>query len=194
MKRKTVIELSGTDKQPRISSFFSQQPPVQEKRPHSPIDLTLEDSEVDRQPPIKKLKVGKGISPADQWGFDSTQKPSTERSVAGDEDDKKRRHEEFKHVLLTGNNSFARQRHHGEQGDQPSEDESLQDQDDASESDVSDEAFKNLREIFSHKPNKAKGKKRLASSAKSKGTSEGLGPSGQPYTPAELQVSLVDCC
>ncbi|KAG8217898.1 muts domain V-domain-containing protein [Butyriboletus roseoflavus] len=192
MKRKTVIGLSGTDKQPRISSFFSQQPHVQEKRPHSPIDLTLEDSEVDRQPPIKKLKVGKGISPTDQWRFDSTQKPSIERPVAVNED-KKRRHAEFKRVLLAGNNNFARQRRHGDQGDQLSENESLQGQndDDASaESDVSDEAFKNLTEMFSRKPNKAKGKTRLAPSAKCKGTSEGFGPSGQPYTPAELQASL----
>lgn len=194
MKQKTVaVGLSATNKQPRISSFFSQQHSVQGKRPHSPIDLTLEDPEVDRQPHIKKLKVEKANSLADQWRFDSTRKPSTERPVAGDEDDKKRRHETFKRVLLAGNSSFARQRWHGEQGAQSSEGESLQDQDEASESDVSDEAFKNLARVFSHKSNKAKGKKQVAFSAKSTGTSEALGPSGQPYTPAELQASLIDC-
>lgn len=194
MKRKMAIGLSDTDKQPRISSFFSQKPSVQEKRPHSPIDLTTEDPGVGRQPPIKKLKVEKGNSLADHWRFDTTRKHSIERPVAGNEDDKKRCHEEFKRVLLAGNSSFARQKcHHGEQGAQPSEDESLQDQDKGSESDVSDEAFKNLTEIFSHKSSKVKSKTPFVSSAKSKGTSEALGPSGQPYTPAELQVSLIRC-
>lgn len=193
MKRKIAIGVSGTDKQPQISSFFSQKPFVQEKRPPSPIDLTTEDPGVDRQPPIKKLKVEKGNSLADHWRFGTTRIPSIERPVTGDEDDKKRRHEEFKRVLLAGNSSFARQRCNGEQGAQPSEDESLQDQDGASESDASDGAFKNLTEIFSHKSSKVKGKTPLASSAKSKGTSEALGPSGQPYTPAELQASLISC-
>ncbi|KAH0827010.1 muts domain V-domain-containing protein [Lanmaoa asiatica] len=191
MKRKTVIGPSGTDNQPRISSFFSQHPSV---HPHSTIDLTLEDPEVDSQPPIKKLKVEKAKSLADQWRFDSTRRPSVESPITGDENDKKRRHEEFKRVLLAGNSSFARQRCHPDQpGAQLSEDESLQDQDDTSDSDVSDEAFKNLTEIFSHKPNNAKGKTRQVFSAKGRGTSERLGPSGQPYTPAELQASLIDC-
>ncbi|KAF8447476.1 muts domain V-domain-containing protein [Boletus edulis BED1] len=105
-----------------------------------------------------------------------------------DEDDKKKRHEEFKRVVLAGNGSgFARQEHYQDKGTQSSEDESLQDQDDAHESDVSDEAFKNLKELFSHKSNKVKRKARLTSSAQGEGTTKGLGPSGQPYTPAELQ-------
>ena len=192
MKRKTVTGLSGTEKQPRISSFFSQQSSPQKHSTNSTIDLTLEDPEVDEQPPIKKLKVTKGNSLADQWRFDSTRKPVVERPTAGVEDDKKRRHEKFKRVLLADNSSFAHQEYHQAQGAQSSEDEPLQDQDDAPESDVQDDAFENLAEIFSYKANKGKRKTRLTSSAKGKGTSEGLGPSGQPYTPAELQASLVD--
>lgn len=198
MKRKTTqSRLSGPDKQPRISSFFSQRFPVQEKCPQSKpedatIDLTIEDPEADEQPPIKKLKVEKGNSLADQWRFDATRKPSIERPIAGDEDDKKRRHKEFKRVLLAGNSSFTRPRRIDEQV-HSSEDESFQDQGGACGSDVSDEAFKNLKEIFSHKPNKVKGKTRLTSSAKGKRTSEGLGPGGQPFTPAELQASFADC-
>jgi DNA mismatch repair protein MSH3 len=196
MKRKTVSGLLGTDKQPQISSFFAQQPPAQEKYPHSKnttIDLTLEDPEVDEQPPIKKLKVEKGNSLADQWRFDSTRKPSIDRPIARNEDDKKRRHDGFKRILLAGNGSFARQKHVEDKRAQSSEEESLQGQADAHESDDSDEAFKNLREIFSHKSKKVGRKPRLTSSAKGKEASEGLGPSGQPYTPAELQASLADC-
>lgn len=196
MKRKTVSGLLGTDKQPQISSFFVQHPPAQEKHPHSKnttIDLTLEDSEVDEQPPIKKLKVEKGNFLVDQWRFDSTRKPSIDRPIARDEVDKKIRHDEFKRILLAGNSSFARQNHPEDKRVQSSEEEPLQGQDDAHESDVSDEAFKNLREIFSHKSNKAGRKTRLTSSVKGKETSEELGPSGQPYTPAELQASLADC-
>jgi len=195
MKRKTTQSGLSTDKQPRISSFFAQQSPVQKKRAQSrdaTVDLTIEDPEADEQPPIKKLKVEKGNSLADQWRFGITRKSSIERPIAGDEDDKKRRHEEFKRVLLAGNSSFARSRRIDEQV-HSSEDESSQDRDDALGSDVSDEAFKNLKEIFSHKPNKVKGKTRLTSSAKGKRTSEGLGPSGQPFTPAELQASFADC-
>ena len=184
MKRKTI---SG-DKQPRISSFFAQQSPK-----NATIDLTLEESEADEQPSIKKLKVGKGNTHTDQWRFDGTRRPSNERQITRDEDDKKRRHEEFKRVLLADNSSFARQKHQQDKGVQSSEDESLHDQDDAHEPGVSDEAFKNLKELFSHNSNKAKGKPRLTSSAKAKGTSEALGPGGEPYTPAELQASLAIC-
>ena len=196
MKRKTVSGLPGTDKQPRISSFFAQQPPVHEKHPHSQnttIDLTLDDPEVDEQPPIKKLKVEKGNALVDQWRFDSTRKPSIDRPIVGDEDDKKRRHDEFKRILLAGNGSFTHKKHPEDKRAQSSEEESVQGQDDVHESDVSDEAFKNLREIFSHKSHKVGRKARLTSSAKRKETSEELGPSGQPYTPAELQASLADC-
>ncbi|KAF8121921.1 muts domain V-domain-containing protein [Boletus edulis] len=192
MKRKTAGGLSGTDGQPRISSFFAQQSHVQ-CLTNTTIDLTLEDPEVDEQPPIKKSRIDKGKSLADQWRFDSTRKPSNERPISGDEDDKKKRHEEFKRVVLAGNGSgFARQEHYQDKGTQSSEDESLQDQDDAHESDVSDEAFKNLKELFSHKSNKVKRKARLTSSAQGEGTTKGLGPSGQPYTPAELQASFSD--
>ena len=198
MKRKAASGLSGTNKQPRISSFFAQHPPVHSLSQNTTIDLTLEDPEVDQQPAIKKLKVEKGNSLADQWRFDGTQKPSNETPGAGHSDrDRQTRHEAFKRVLLTGNSSFAPPKDHQDKGTQSSEDESLQDQDDAHESDVSDEAFKNLRELFSHKSNKVKGKTRLTSSAQGKATTEGLGPSGQPYTPAELQASLGQlfaCC
>ncbi|KAF8557342.1 hypothetical protein OG21DRAFT_1505567 [Imleria badia] len=187
MKRKVVSGLSGTDQQPRISSFFAQQPPVHSLSQNTTIDLTLEDSEADEQPPIKKLRVEKGISLAEQWRFDSTRKSSNKRPTARDEDNNKKRHEEFKRVLLVGDSSLARPKDQQDKGAQSSEDESLQDQDDDHESDVSDEAFKNLKAIFSHKSNKVKGKTRLKSTAQGKATSEGLGPSGQPYTPAELQ-------
>lgn len=183
MKRKIATGLSGTDGQPRISVFFSPQS-SQGKRPRSAspiIDLTHEDSEVEEEPPIKKLKVTKGSSRTDQWRFDNT----VERPVSGqDEDKKKRRHEEFKRVLLAENSSFSRQRSQQSQEGQSSEDESLQSQDDVSESDAQEEVFKHLTKTFSHKADRTKGKTSL-----SKHKGEVLGPSGQPYTPAELQAS-----
>ena len=195
MKRRTDTAHSSTDKQPRISSFFAQKPSLRDKRSRSTdgtIDLTLEDSGLDEQPPIKKLKTTKGNSRGDEWRFDSGRKQSAGRPVAGEEGDKKkRRHEEFKRVLLADNSSFARQRHQI-QRTQSSDDESLQEGDDDSEADARDEAFNSLSELYSHKDNKKKGKTRLASSAKGKGESEGSVPSGEPYTPAELQASSVN--
>lgn len=180
MKRKAITGISGADNQPRISSFFSQKS-LQQKS-NATVDLTLEDPQVDEQPPIKKLKVTNDTTLADQWRFDSARKHSVERpTTQGEDTDKKKRHEEFKRVLLAENSHFARRRHHQTQGAQSSEDES----------DVRDEAFDNLTDKFSYKTNKRQRKTRIGSSAKGKGALEELGPGGQPYTPAELQVSFV---
>lgn len=191
MKQKSVVGQSSTDKQPRISSFFHQPSSVQEKRSHSStIDLTSDDE----QPPIKKLKVGKGKSLVDQWRFGGSQTNSVESPIIGEEDVKRKRHEEFKRVLLAENSSFARRESQQDMGSHPSDDESSRDQEDVYESEASDEAFKDLRQKFSNKSTKATGKARFRSSAKGKGTSEELGPSGQSYTPSELQVCLLHVC
>ncbi|KIJ68934.1 hypothetical protein HYDPIDRAFT_80554 [Hydnomerulius pinastri MD-312] len=195
MSRKAPGEHTDPQAQPRISSFFSQKSSPTKKRPHgsetqsTTIDLTLDDSEIDEQPPIKKLKVKQSNAITDQWRFDNTQKSHAEgATLPVTEDQKKRRHEEFKRVLFGENNPFARHRRAQEQESQLDNDEPRDEQDDAGDSDQSDVAFKELTEMFSHKSSKEKGKARSTSSAKGKKKAEGEpGPSGQSYTPAELQ-------
>ena len=170
------------------------------KRPHdgghSTIDLTS-DSPEHGEPPIKKLKVNKGARLSEQWRFDPTQVLSTgseHRSLV--DEDKRKRHDEFKRVLLGENSIFARRKSAQEAtiqsdvGGVSSDD----DDDEAAGSDHSDAAFKELTELFAHKPNKGKGKARSAPSTKQKKRAQGeSGPSGQPYTPAELQASVQGC-
>ncbi|KAF9218120.1 hypothetical protein BS17DRAFT_770897, partial [Gyrodon lividus] len=193
MSRKMTSELAGT--QPSISSFFSfsQKASPTKKRLHSSegttIDLTLDDSEIDEQPPIKKLKVRQNSVLADRWRFDDTQKCPTERVDTEDEDGKKRRHDEFKRVLLGENSTFARQKRLRDQGAQSGDDEPPEEQAERLDSDESDVAFKELTEMFSHKRRKARSKARITSLTKGKRRAEEeIGPSGQPYTPAELQA------
>ncbi|KIK97398.1 hypothetical protein PAXRUDRAFT_824943 [Paxillus rubicundulus Ve08.2h10] len=193
MSRKTTSTIAGTHTQSRISSFFSQQPSPTRKRLHNSqdttIDLTLSGSEIDEQPPIKRLKVTPNSTSAlvDQWRFDSTQRSPTERAVTEDEDKKKRRHEEFKRVLLGENSTFARLERSRDQGAK-SDDEAPEQQDEELGSDQSDVAFKELTEMFSHKPRKGKSKAQTKFLVGGKKRAEGeIGPNGQPYTPAELQ-------
>ncbi|KAF8843625.1 hypothetical protein BDN67DRAFT_964104 [Paxillus ammoniavirescens] len=194
MSRKTCTAsaLAGTHTQPRISSFFSQQSSPTRKRLHSSqnttIDLTLSGSEIDEQPPIKKLKVTPNNALADQWRFDGTQRSPTERVVTEHNDKKKRRHEAFKRVLLGENSTFARQKCSRDQGAHSDDEEPPEEQEEALDSDESDVAFKELTEMFSHKPRKGKNKAQTKSLVKGKKrTEEEIGPNGQPYTPAELQ-------
>ncbi|KAH7889258.1 muts domain V-domain-containing protein [Phlebopus sp. FC_14] len=190
MSRKTANPSTNSQDQPRISSFFSQQPSPKKKRLHGTenqsIDLTLDESEADEQPPIKKLKVKQNRSVAEQWRFDSTQRSSTNTHL---DEKKKRRHEEFKRVLLGENSVFARRdRTQGAEGAQSDGDVSHDEQEVAGDSDESDVTFKQLTDMFSHKPRKRKIKAQNGSSSKiKKRVEEELGPSGEPYTPAERQ-------
>jgi len=184
----------GTPSQACISTYFSQSPSRVKKRPHdagdSTIDLTSDSPEPGEQPSVKRLKVHKGARLSEQWRFDPSQPPSTGGENRSSLDkEKRRRHEEFKRVLLGENSIFARRKSAQESTIQSDvEGVSCDDGDEGADSDRSDAAFKELTELFSHKPSKGKGS---APSAKQKKRAQGeLGPSGQPYTPAELQASV----
>lgn len=193
MSRKSPAVPVGMQSQSRISAYFSQTSSPAKKRQHdsgSPvIDLTLGDSEAVEQRPIKKLKASQDGRPLEYWRFDPSQPSSAtvERASSMDEG-RKKRHEEFKRVLLGENNIFARPKHIQEQAAHSDVGEvSGEDEDGGPESDRSDVAFKELTDLFSHKPVRKKGKASAPSIKRNKGASEEIGPSGLPYTPAELQ-------
>ncbi|KAI6124838.1 muts domain V-domain-containing protein [Pisolithus croceorrhizus] len=192
MSRKSPTSPMGRmQSQPRISAYFSQTPSPAKKRQHdsgnSVIDLTLEGSEAADQQPIKKLKLKQDSRLMERWRFDPSQRSSTAgESASPVDEDRKRRHQEFKRVLLGENSLFARSKHVSEQATQS--DVSGEEEDEGSESDRSDAAFKKLTDLFSHKPVKRKGKASASTVTRKRGApEEEIGPSGLPYTPAELQ-------
>ncbi|KAI6103556.1 muts domain V-domain-containing protein [Pisolithus sp. B1] len=192
MSRKSPTSPMGRmQSQPRISAYFSQTPSPAKKRQHdsgnSVIDLTLEGSEAADQRPIKKLKLKQDSRLMERWRFDPSQRSSTAgESASPVDEDRKRRHQEFKRVLLGENSLFARSKHVPEQATQS--DVSGEEEDEGSESDRSDAAFKKLTDLFSHKPVKRKGKASASTVTRKRGApEEEIGPSGLPYTPAELQ-------
>ncbi|KIK21377.1 hypothetical protein PISMIDRAFT_681294 [Pisolithus microcarpus 441] len=190
MSRKSPTAPTGMQSQPRISRYFSQTPSPTKKRQHdsgnSVIDLTLDGSEAGDQRPIKKLKLKQGGRLMEQWRFDPSQLSSTTgESAPSVDEDRKRRHQEFKRALLGENSLFARSKHAQEQAAQS--DVSVEEENEGSESDRSDAAFKELSDLFSHKPVKKKGKASTSTVKPKRGAAEEIGPSGLPYTPAELQ-------
>ncbi|TFK72184.1 hypothetical protein BDN72DRAFT_836577 [Pluteus cervinus] len=197
--------LSQSSQQATLSSFFrstSSTPSSQKKRRAlSPIDLTGDDG----YPPAKKSRVSTArgspsrgssrptsdsrTSAAEQWRFSpvspekpSTAKPTPPRSQA-DEGASKLRHEKFKEKLLLENSKFRLKK-----SPEPIiVDDSDKEEDDGSDS---DDAFKQLNALFTHK-GKNKGKAKVPAPApvkRPKKAVEVLGPNGQPYTPLELQV------
>ena len=112
----------------------------------------------------------------DDWRFS----PEKSKQASVRSTSEKERHEAFKRKLLQDNNRFLRKDSSTVQMNQDSMevDESV-----ASEED----SFNKLSDMFSHK-GKGKGKDKAA--VKSPKKHAELGPSGQSYTPLELQVSF----
>jgi DNA mismatch repair protein MSH3 len=185
--------------QPTISAFFQASPSATRKRTAStfPIDLTA-DSDDDEIPATKRPRLpghkhttpsapaqysAGSTSVADDWRFSSEKsKQATVKKIRTSSE--KERHEAFKRKLLQDNNRFLKQ-----------ESSTVQMNQDAMEVDESvasseEESFNKLSDMFSHK-DKGKGKARGKAAVKSPKKHVELGPSGQPYTPLELQVSVV---
>lgn len=198
--------------QPTISAFFQATPhhPYEEsvKRRHiasSPIDLTISD---DEQGPSKKLKgsggarfsapniipsssahggVAPAFLPGERWRFlpgppDTSGSTSKDNRSAAEKEAARRVHEAFKERLLPKNSLFRQ--------DTPTEDDTVSVSEDAGESSVedSDDAFTKLTEMFSNKFKKAKGKAKATTTKRQKSDVK-MGPSGEAYTPLELQVT-----
>ena len=185
--------------QPTISAFFQASPSATRKRTASsfPIDLTV-DSDDDELPATKRPRlpghehtttpapaqysVG-STSVADDWRFSPKKsKQATVKKIRTSSE--KERHEAFKRKLLQDNNRFLKK-----------ESSIVQMNRDAMEVDESvasseEESFTKLSDMFSHKE-KRKGKAGGKAAVKSPKKHVELGPSGQSYTPLELQVSVV---
>jgi DNA mismatch repair protein MSH3 len=188
--------------QPTISAFFQPSPlkslSATRKRTQTtssfPIDLTG-DSDDDELPAIKRPRLfgredttpsapaeSSSGSVADDWRFSPEKsKQANVRKIRIISE--KERHEAFKRKLLQDNNRFLRK---GSSTVQMNQDFMEVD-----ESVVSSEedSFNKLSDMFSHK-DKDKGKAGDKATVKSPKKHLELGPSGQSYTPLELQASV----
>ena len=184
--------------QPTISAFFQASPSATRKRTASsfPIDLTA-DSDDDELPAIKRPRLpghehntssapaqnlAGSTSVADDWRF-SPEKSKQANVKKIRTTSEKERHEAFKRKLLQENNRFLKK-----------ESSIVQVNEDAMEVDESvasseEESFNKLSDMFSHK-DKGKGKAGGKAAVKSPKKNVEVGPSGQSYTPLELQVSV----
>lgn len=187
---------TGDASQATISSFF-QPSPVKSKTkkrgisPSGAIDLTA-DSDVEpsakrprRREPTSPIH-GSSTSASEQWRFTSSSPDKAEaRNVKATElteaesAAKRARHEAFKKKLLLDNNPFLRKKF--DVSVTP-----LEDGPSETSGEESDQAFKELNVMFS---NKGKGKAKAPPPRTSKKPAV-LGPSGQSYTPLELQVDF----
>ncbi|GLB35404.1 putative DNA-binding domain of DNA mismatch repair MUTS family protein [Lyophyllum shimeji] len=182
--------------QPTISSFFlPSQKTAASKRAASPPYLDLTGELSDGEPPTKKAKwpstsYGTPEPPVGgmaEWRFTPVSPDKPETSAAPKQRTEaeiaaaKQRREAFKKKLLLENNPFLRNRPVPEPEPMPIE---VVDVDSAGEE--SDQAFKELSEMFSNKA-KGKGKAVSAPPRKAKKPPE-LGPSGEAYTPLENQI------
>ncbi|KAA1471299.1 DNA mismatch repair protein MSH3 [Dentipellis sp. KUC8613] len=208
----------GPMKQPMISSFFQASSPA--KRPSSPIVIDLTDSEDEAKRPTKKQRTQANLflpgtpSPpperaaepttpvrssggaAEQWRFNPATPGESpvqpERSVE-EQDARKKRRQQFAKKLLKDNSAFIRKPRESEAESDVMEVDgagAAEGGSDASESE-SDDKFKELEEMFSHKAGKkGKGKAKAVKAApkRTKKPPEELGPSGLPYTALEQQV------
>ena len=186
--------------QPTISAFFQASPSATRKRTATtstfPIDLTA-DNDDDELPAIKRPRLpgrehttpstpaqysARSTNVADDWRF-SPEKSKQANAEKNQSIDEKERHEAFKRKLLQDNNRFLRK-----------ESSTIQMNRDAMEVDESvasseEESFNKLSDMFSHK-DKGKGKAGIKTAVRSPKKHVELGPSGQSYTPLELQVSI----
>ena len=194
------MQTSKGRSQPTISAFFQsaspqKSPSATRKRTTSsfpPVDLTA-DSDDDELPAIKRPRlfgrqdaasptgVTGSTNVADSWRFspeDSKQVNVQKIRTASEIE----RHEAFKRKLLQDNNPFLRKESSTVQMNQDSMevDESV---------DSEEESFNKLSDMFSHKD---KGKEKVGSKAAVKSPKKHveLGPSGQSYSPLELQVRV----
>ncbi|KAF8626218.1 hypothetical protein AX15_004907 [Amanita polypyramis BW_CC] len=150
--------------QPTISSFFKPK-----KRPISPIDLTEDDSSVQHvSKKSKHFEEAQDSHPGllEQWSFASSQSANMESLE--NEKRKRERHELFKNKLLQADISPSQRN--------PSLDYTYLLPDDEEGEESREQDIPSHRQRAAH-PMRAKKRK-----------IQEIGPSGEPYTPLELQV------
>lgn len=194
--------------QPTISAFF--QPPGKKRQAASPIDLTVDSEDGAPRVKSKRAKISTPSSPrtpvatsktlasaAEQWRFTPSSPEKTEPSVAdpsrteAEVAAQNQRREAFKRKLLLENSRFILKNPSVPTTecipvDSPPEVNTNREVGEESE-DESDHTFKELSDMFSHR---GKGKSTERSVSKRARKVLEVGPSGQSYTPLELQVNL----
>lgn len=167
--------------QPQISSFFDQRSAAKKRTfapSDSPIDLTLDDSDVEKQPPIKRLKSKHPEASASQWRFQVSSREE-HAGTSGVQEDKTSPRVELERILL----GTSRQPRRTDEGENSSvDDNSSQDGND------SDPAFSELRAMFSLKTTKGSQKLRAKPMVRKTKAATEVGPGGETYTPYEVQV------
>jgi DNA mismatch repair protein MSH3 len=198
---------SSPSKQAILSSYFSPKSSHGKmKRASSPIDLTVDEP---ASPPVKRTRAStearssplrtpsRSTSVAEKWRFTPLSPENIQSqtpNVAAGAAERRKRHEAFKAKLLEDNSIFARKSSVKETdvdtsgGDEDGNSGNGTDKEPESDSDG---GFRSLAAFFE---NKSKGKRKAAVrgcgsdiSSKKKKSAE-VGPSGQTYTPLELQV------
>lgn len=204
--------------QATISSFFSQttsstpSTPTargKTKRRSTPIDLTIDSDDGEPHPPHKRQKTSSSFfgvnmaSPkpatqatgngghAEQWRFDPSS-PSKATEV-GDSEEQRRAREKAKRILLGGDDVLNGR-------NRSNEPPATVVEEDDSDEEHTEKKFGELLEMFSSKPSKKskstakRTKPPVAGPSRSRSQkAEEIGPSGQPYTPFELQVCSFYC-
>jgi DNA mismatch repair protein MSH3 len=172
---------------------------MKKRRDTSFIDLTCDELD---PPPAKRAKTSLGVGEssshlagtAARWKFDPSSqadKETWDSHAAADDLARKRRHEQFKMKLLADNSIFIRRKPDGEDNACATSMDKFEGTSDEGSSDDRDDAFRALTAAFSSKPKgkasgSAGGKPRAAPTGRNKVPE--VGPSGQTYTPLELQV------
>lgn len=169
--------------QPQISSFFVQGSTTKKRALVSSdtlIDLTIDDSgsDVERQPPIKKLKSKHPESPTSQWRFDPSSR-GEHSGTASVQVHKSRSRADLERILLRKGTQLGRAK---DRENLSVSDDSSQDGND------SDPAFTELRAMFSRIPTQGGRKSREKSMVRKTKAAAAVGPSGEIYTPYEAQV------
>ncbi|KAJ2917229.1 hypothetical protein MD484_g3189, partial [Candolleomyces efflorescens] len=188
-------------KQATISSFFPTSPHVSagKKRASAHVDLTGDSDTEAAPPPTKKSRSAHEAQPSSssqsalrapsspvlqKFGYTPGETRQTPKTAA-----QKERHEAFRRRLLLENSTFLPKISASDQEAPESDGEGNGDpSNSSSESEDPDEQFRKLSEMFANKGKSSS--KQKASNAPQKRTKKvvEIGPSGQSYTPLELQV------
>ncbi|KAL7283069.1 hypothetical protein ACG7TL_002493 [Trametes sanguinea] len=203
---------------PAGPSSSSSQPVSKIKRGISPIDLTLDSGDEGAAPPAKRQRTTTSsfFSPkkpsassytpatpsmrsgghAEQWRFDAN--PPNVAPVTQKNDAQRTAHERAKRILLGNDNVFSRRQPPPDttHGSDAEEDDDVQDASQRDDNDEAEQKFTELLDMFSSSTSKKKGRgvvkkagPPVAGSSRSRTQKiEEIGPSGQTYTPFELQV------
>lgn len=189
------------------------------QRSDSPIDLTQDDGDV--PPAKKRKTVGDVVASQTPSRLNAAQTSQRSRGAAvveqyrlgsqvssqprspDKESERRERHEKAKRILLSGSNILDRSTQQDDDDAQADTDDEHVDSADkvtASAEDVEedpDAKFENMMALFANSGSRSKSKRGKKQNSVAAGPSrpskkvQEIGPSGEPYTPLELQVNYI---